>query len=66
MSILSDKYNVPQSVIKNMMQDGVISCSWATWEEVYRLHKEGKSVGDIAHECRIAYRTVHHILKKFK
>lgn len=66
MSLLSDKYKIPEPTIKNMIADGVIPCSWIGYEDVFRLHKEGKSIADIAVECKIAYRTVHHILRKFR
>lgn len=64
MSILSDKYKIPEPTIKNMIKDGVISCSWVGWEEVYKLHKEGKSVREIAAACNIGYRTVYDILNR--
>lgn len=36
---LSKKYNVPQETITKMVQDGVISCSWPRYEEIYAQFK---------------------------
>lgn len=66
MSILSEKYKVPEPVIKSMIQDGVISCKWMGWEEVVKLHKEGKSVDDIAAHCNVTPRQVYLVLRKVK
>lgn len=66
MSILSDKYKIPEPTIKNMIKDGVISCSWGTFEEVNRLHAEGKSSAEIADATRISIRYVQKILARTK
>lgn len=66
MSILSDKYKIPEPTIKNMIKDGVISCSWETFEEVNRLHAEGKSSAEIADATRISIRYVQKILARTK
>jgi hypothetical protein len=66
MSILSDKYKIPEPTIKNMIKDGVISCKYVGWEQVLQLHTQGKTVDEISDECNIATRTVRHILQKFR
>lgn len=66
MSILSDKYKIPEPTIKNMIQDGVISCSWSTFEEVIRLKSEGKSTAEIAESANISISYVHKILRRTK
>lgn len=66
MSILSQKYNIPQDTVKKMIKDGVISCSWDNYEEVYKLWKEGKTVTDIAIATHMSERNVHYILKKVR
>ncbi len=66
MSILSDKYGVPEKAIKNMIKDGVISCSWETYDEVVRMKKEGKSVDDIAAQINTSRRNIYLILAKVK
>lgn len=66
MSILSDKYKIPEPTIKNMIQDGVISCAWVGWDEVVKLHKEGKSIDDIASACNVTRRQVFYVLRKVK
>lgn len=48
MSFLSDKYGVPDEKVKSLIKDGIISCSWTAYEEVYSLWKQGKSARDIA------------------
>lgn len=66
MSILSDKYGVPEPAIKNMIRDGVISCSWETYEEVIKLHREGKSTAEISDTTRISIRYVQKIIARTK
>lgn len=36
---LSDKYNIPRETITKMVNDGVISCSWPGYEEIYYHYK---------------------------
>lgn len=66
MSILSDKYKVPEPVIKNMIRDGVISGTWSTFDEVNKLHSEGKSTAEIADATKISIRYVQKILARTK
>lgn len=66
MSILSDKYGVPEKAIKNMIKDGVIAYSWNTVEEAARLKREGKSIDDIAFELNMSPRNVLYLLAKVK
>lgn len=66
MSFLSDKYNVPPDTLKKMTRDGVISCTWEGYEEVYKLWKEGKSMGDIAITTGRSKASVHGIIQRFK
>lgn len=66
MSILSEKYKVPEPVIKNMIRDGVISCSWSVYDEVVKMHAAGKSIDDIAFDTKMSTRNVRYILKKVK
>lgn len=66
MSYLSEKYNVPQETIKKMVCGGVISCTWEGYEEVYKLWKEGKSMGDIAITTGRSKASVHGIIQRFK
>jgi len=48
-----------------MMRSGIISCSWEGREEVYKLWKQGKSIGDIAIELGRSKSTIHAIIKMF-
>lgn len=66
MSRLSDKYQVPQTAINNMIKDGVISCSWETYDQVYELKKQGKSVDEISDITHISRRHVYSILNRVK
>lgn len=63
MSILSDKYKVPEPVIKNMIQDGVISTKWIGRDEVFKLHGQGKSVQEISDATHMSIRHIYRILK---
>lgn len=65
MSILSEKYEVPEQVIKNMIKDGLISCSWNTYDEVRKLYKEGKSTAEIGHLTHMSQRRVQQLIKEF-
>ncbi len=66
MSYLSDKFNVPESTIKNMIKSGVISSKWAGWEEVIALYKQGKSQIDIAIITNRSEASVSEIVKEFR
>ena len=71
MSELSNKYNIPESTIKQMIRDGVISCTWAKYEEVYACYKSlsGKVdsvVVEVSDRTNVPIRTVYYILKQFK
>lgn len=64
MSILSEKYKIPEATIKNMIDDGVISCSWSAYEEVHKLHKDGKSTSEISDITKMSQRHIQRILHK--
>lgn len=66
MSLLSDKYKIPEPTIKNMIQDGVIPGTWSTFEEVIKLKAEGKSTAEIADATKISISYVHKILRRTK
>lgn len=66
MSLLSDKYKIPEPTIKNMISDGVIASTWSTYDEVNRLHKEGKTTTEISDLTRISVRYVQKILARTK
>lgn len=72
MSELSSKYNIPESTIKQMIRDGVISCTWAKYEEVYACYKSlscSNSDGvviQVSEKTGVPVRTVYHIIKSFK
>lgn len=66
MSVLSEKYNIPPETVNKMIKDGVISCSWSNYEEVYRMYREGKSVSEISFHTHMSERNVFYILKKVK
>jgi predicted CopG family antitoxin len=66
MSYLSEKFNIPENTVKAMIKTGVISCSWEGYEEVIKLHKQGKSLSDIAIETGRCKTGVHTIIQKYK
>lgn len=66
MSYLSDKYNLPPDTIKKMISNGVISCSWVGYEEVYKLYLEGKTLLDISIATGRSTSSVFYIVQKFK
>ncbi len=66
MSILSEKYNIPEDTIKKMIKDGVVSCSWNVYDTIARMRKEGKSWDDVAFETGMTVRNCHYILEKGK
>lgn len=72
---LSNKYNVPQETINKMVNDGVISCSWPMYEEIYTMFKNSLSAGgktktdiyyEIAEKKGISPETVKHAVNKFR
>lgn len=36
---LCNKYNIPEETINKMVKDGVLSCSWPRYEEVYAVYQ---------------------------
>lgn len=66
MSILSQKYNIPADTVNKMIKDGVISCSWAGYDQVLELWKAGKSTAEISDILHTSQRNVQYILKKAK
>lgn len=68
---LAKKYNVPQETIKRMVNDGVISCSWPMYEEIYAMYQKSMAIGgksktqifyEIAEAKGISERTVKNIV----
>ncbi len=72
---LSSKYNIPQETIKNMVKDGVISCTWPMYEEIYAMYQQSMAIGgktkteiyyEIAQEKRVSENTVKNAIKAVK
>jgi hypothetical protein len=66
MSFLSDKFNIPQETVKSMMRSGVISCSWEGYDEVIELHRNGKSMREIAVITNRSTTRVYQIISVYK
>lgn len=66
MSLLSEKYKIPESTIKTMIADGVISCSWNTYDEIIKLKRAGKTPDEIADTTHMSKRYVYSILNRVK
>lgn len=64
MSILSNKYNIPEETVKKMIQDGVVSACWPMYDDIIALKKQGKSCFDIAVTLNISTRYVYKVLNK--
>lgn len=51
---ICNKYNIPQETFDKMVRDGIISCSWPLYEEIYTMFKaalpSGKSKQTIYYE----------------
>lgn len=72
---LSKKYNVPQNAINEMVKDGVISCSWPKYEEIYEDFKRTSSGTfknitavyiALAEKHKVSEKTVRDSIKHFK
>lgn len=69
---LSNKYNIPQETVNKMVQDGVISCTWPAYEEIYAMYKgysaSGKTKTEIYYEIaerkNMSESSVKHIILK--
>lgn len=68
---LSNKYNIPKETIQKMVNDGVISCSWPMYEDIYEMYQKSMAVGgksktqifyEIAEAKGISERTVKNII----
>ena len=72
MSELSNKYNIPEETVKKMIRDGVISCTWAKYEEVYACYKSLSAsniegvVLEVAEKTGVPRTTVYRIIKTFQ
>lgn len=72
---LSKKYNIPKGTVQRMINDGVISCSWPMYEEIYEMYQKSMAIGgktktqiyiEIAEAKGVSERTVKDvILTKF-
>lgn len=72
---LSEKYNIPKATIQKMVNDGVISCSWPMYEEIYTMYQNSMSIGgktkteifyEIAEAKKVSPETVKHAINKFR
>ncbi len=74
MGRLAEKYNIPPEVVKKMVNDGVISCSWPMRDDIYDMYKKlsasGKSQGDIIYEIaqakHVSESTVKQTIQKLR
>lgn len=71
---LENRYNIPKETVKEMVQDGVISCSVARHFEIYdhflnyRSSHPGKSMYDcffeVAQQLKVSESTVKQVVYK--
>lgn len=52
---ISNKYNIPLETVKQMVKDGVISCSAARYDEVYDAYKKYKTENPDKSDSQIFY-----------
>lgn len=72
---LSKKYNIPKETVQKMVNDGVISCSWPMYEEIYDMYQRSMAVGgktkteifyEISEAKNVSKRTVEYVIARFK
>lgn len=72
---LAKKYNIPQEAVKRMINDGWLSCSTPSYEEIYSMYQKSMAVGgksktqiihDICEEKHISERMFYYVINKFK
>lgn len=72
---LSKKYNIPQSTVLKMVNDGVISCSWPMYEKIYDDFQRSMSIGgksitavyyEVAEKHGVSEKTVRDAVSKLK
>lgn len=72
---LSKKYNIPQEAVKKMINDGVISCSWPMYEQIYQDYQNSMNVGgktqtavfhEVAEKNKVSEKTVQKIVYKLR
>lgn len=68
---LCNRYNIPQETINQMVKDGVISCTWPMYEEIYTMFESRKGTKskeqiymDIAEMKNMSPRTVRYMIEK--
>lgn len=73
MSELSRKYGISEEAIKKMIADGVISCTWAKYEEVISTYRNLsgtysglKLVDEVSERTKVPERTIYTIIAKFR
>lgn len=75
MSELSNKYNIPEGTVKQMIKDGWITCTVSKWEEIYQCFKAtkaltGKSDSAVAMDVSVktgeSHRNILYIVERFK
>ncbi len=71
---ISNKYGIPEETFKKMVNDGLISCSWPVYDEVYTEYKRQMSVPgaitsrveiQVADKFKMSDRNVRKIVKRF-
>lgn len=69
--MIPEKYGITETAYKNMIKDGIISCSWPRFEEVYKTFKRNQADNPhgalmrTAEQMNMAPSTVSDIIKRF-
>lgn len=72
---LSKKYDIPQDKIKNLIDDGWLSCSVPMYEKIYQDFQNSMNIGgktqtaifhEVAEKNNVSEKTVQKIVYKFR
>ena len=65
----------PEKAVKKMVNDGVISCSWPLYDEIYAMFQNSMSIGgktkteiyyEISEKKGVSKRTVEYAIQRYK
>ncbi len=71
---ISKKYGVPKETIQRMVNDGVLSCMWTSYDQVYAMFESKLNAGgktktsiyeEIADATGMTSRNVQYIISRY-
>lgn len=73
MSALSEKYGISEAAVKQMIKDGVISCSYEKYNEIWECYKNLSTTGkcdgivlEVATRTGVGKTLVYDVINMFK